>query len=104
MDRADNPLKYAPHTSSVVAANDWPHKYSREQAAFPAAALRWWKFWPPVGRIDNVWGDRNLFCTCPGLGAGRGDSGAGAAGDGGQAGGGGGMIGPADRFTREARE
>ena len=61
----DNPLKNAPHTAAMVSASDWPHAYSREQAAFPAPWLREHKFWPPVARIDNVYGDRHLFCTCP---------------------------------------
>ncbi len=63
-DRMDNPLKGAPHTAEVVTADDWQHKYSREVAAFPVAALRKQKYWPPVGRADNVYGDRNLFCGC----------------------------------------
>jgi glycine dehydrogenase len=63
-DRLDNPLKGAPHTAEVVMADDWPHKYSREVAAFPVAQLRRQKYWPPVGRADNVYGDRNLFCGC----------------------------------------
>jgi glycine dehydrogenase len=67
MDRNDNPLKNAPHTATAVCATEWPHAYPREQGAFPAAWVRARKFWPPVGRIDNVWGDRNLFCTCPPL-------------------------------------
>ena len=65
----DNLLKNAPHTTDTVAANDWPHAYDREQAAFPAAWLRDYKFWPAVGRIDNVWGDRNLVCSCVGMDA-----------------------------------
>ena len=64
LDRADNPLKNAPHTAAAVIASDWSHKYSREQAAYPAPWLRENKFWPAVGRIDNVYGDRNLVCTC----------------------------------------
>ncbi len=64
-DRHDNPLKGAPHTAVEVTAAEWRHPYSREQAAFPAAWVREHKFWPAVGRIDNVWGDRNLVCTCP---------------------------------------
>jgi glycine dehydrogenase len=63
-DRMDNPLKGAPHTAEVVMADDWQHKYSREVAAFPVASLRRQKYWPPVGRADNVYGDRNLFCGC----------------------------------------
>ena len=65
LDRADNPLKHAPHTAAAVATDAWPHKYSRQQAAYPAPWLRDHKFWPHVGRIDNPWGDRNLFCACP---------------------------------------
>ncbi|MFD2255795.1 aminomethyl-transferring glycine dehydrogenase [Luteolibacter algae] len=64
MDRVDNPLKNAPHTSGVLCANEWSHGYSREQAAFPLPYLRNHKFWPSVSRIDNVHGDRNLVCTC----------------------------------------
>jgi glycine dehydrogenase len=64
-DRADNPLKNAPHTAEDVSADDWPHVYSREQAAFPVPGLRHAKFWPPVSRIDNPFGDRNLMCVCP---------------------------------------
>jgi glycine dehydrogenase len=60
----DNLLKNAPHTARAVTATEWTHPYSREQAAYPAAWLREHKFWPSVGRIDNVWGDRNLFCAC----------------------------------------
>ncbi|MBA2481819.1 MAG: aminomethyl-transferring glycine dehydrogenase, partial [Planctomycetes bacterium] len=65
MDRKDNPLKNAPHTAAAVTASTWPHPYSREQAAFPAPWTRLHKFWPSVGRIDNVYGDRNLVCSCP---------------------------------------
>jgi glycine dehydrogenase len=63
-DRMDNPLKGAPHTAEVVTADDWQHSYSREVAAFPVPSLRRKKYWPPVGRADNVYGDRNLFCGC----------------------------------------
>ena len=63
--RDDNPLKGAPHTAAALLHDDWPHAYSREQAAYPVAAVRQAKYWPPVGRVDNVWGDRNLFCACP---------------------------------------
>lgn len=66
-DRANNVLKNAPHTAAVIARDDWPYPYAREKAAYPAAWLRAHKFWPHVGRIDNVHGDRNLFCTCPPL-------------------------------------
>jgi glycine dehydrogenase len=64
-DRADNVLKHAPHTAEVVSATEWRHAYTREQAAFPLPFVRAKKFWPPVGRIDNPYGDRNLFCSCP---------------------------------------
>jgi glycine dehydrogenase len=63
-DRADNPLKHAPHTASVVTANEWNHTYSREQAAYPAPWTKEFKFWPTVGRVDNAYGDRNLVCSC----------------------------------------
>ncbi len=63
-DRDDNPLKHAPHTAEVVAADEWPHHYRRETAAYPIEGLRRNKYWPPVGRIDNVYGDRHLFCRC----------------------------------------
>jgi glycine dehydrogenase len=64
MDREDNPLKHAPHTAHVVSADAWAHKYSRELAAYPVKSLRANKYWVPVGRADNVYGDRNLFCSC----------------------------------------
>jgi glycine dehydrogenase len=64
MDANDNPLKHAPHPSEAVCGDVWTHAYSREQAAFPLPYLRQHKFWPAVGRIDNVHGDRNLICTC----------------------------------------
>jgi glycine dehydrogenase len=64
LDRADNPLKHAPHTAAAVTADEWPHAYRREQAAFPVPELRANKYWPPVARVDNVYGDRNLFCSC----------------------------------------
>ena len=62
---ADNPLKHAPHTAHEVTATHWPHAYPRETAAFPLPWVRQSKYWPPVSRIDNVFGDRNLVCTCP---------------------------------------
>jgi glycine dehydrogenase len=62
--REDNPLKNAPHTAEALMAAEWPHAYSREQAAYPVPALRRAKYWPPVGRVDNVHGDRHLFCSC----------------------------------------
>ena len=64
-DADDNPLKNAPHTHHQLIAEDWPHPYSREQAFFPLKGLLEDKYWPPVGRIDNVAGDRNLVCACP---------------------------------------
>jgi glycine dehydrogenase len=64
LDRADNPLKHAPHTQRVVVADAWTRKYSRERAAFPTAATREWKFWPAVSRIESAYGDRNLVCSC----------------------------------------
>lgn len=64
-DRKDNLLKNAPHTARQIAVSDWKHPYSREQAAFPAAWTHEAKFWPSSARIDNVYGDRNLFCSCP---------------------------------------
>ncbi|HMO47347.1 MAG TPA: aminomethyl-transferring glycine dehydrogenase [Rubrivivax sp.] len=67
--RQDNPLKNAPHTAAALLKSDWPHPYSREQAAFPLPALRRQKYWSPVGRVDNVWGDRNLSCSCPPMSA-----------------------------------
>ncbi len=63
-DREDNPLRHAPHTAAVVTADAWTHQYTREEAAYPVASLRTQKYWPPVGRADNVYGDRNLFCAC----------------------------------------
>jgi glycine dehydrogenase len=66
--RDDNPLKNAPHTAAALLRDDWPHAYSREQAAYPVASLRKSKYWSPVGRVDNVHGDRNLFCSCPPIG------------------------------------
>jgi glycine dehydrogenase len=64
LDKSDNPLKNAPHTACCVTADEWAHSYSREVAAFPLPWLRTNKFWPSVRRVDNVYGDRNLFCTC----------------------------------------
>ena len=64
LDRADNPLKHAPHTAQEVTAEVWTHTYSRTQAAFPLPWLAGGKYWPPVKRVDNVYGDRNLVCTC----------------------------------------
>jgi glycine dehydrogenase len=66
-DLENNVLRRAPHTAEVLTADHWDRPYSREQAAFPVARLREHKFWPMVGRIDNVHGDRNLVCTCEGM-------------------------------------
>ncbi len=63
MDKADNPLKHAPHTAAAIAG-EWSHAYSREQAAFPLPFVAAAKYWPPVARVDNVYGDRHLVCTC----------------------------------------
>ncbi|MEK9896580.1 MAG: hypothetical protein VW518_09200, partial [Burkholderiaceae bacterium] len=62
--RDDNPLKHAPHTAAQVTAEAWPHPYSREVAAFALPTLQQHKVWPAVGRVDNVHGDRHLFCSC----------------------------------------
>ena len=64
-DKQNNLLKNAPHTAEVATADEWTRPYSRQQAAYPAKWLRDHKFWPPVGRIDNVYGDRNPVCACP---------------------------------------
>ena len=66
-DKLDNPLKNAPHTHVELASNKWDHKYEREEAAYPSEFLRTLKYWPPVARVDNVYGDKNLFCTCPSM-------------------------------------
>jgi glycine dehydrogenase len=66
-DKADSPLKHAPHTAKVCCADAWTRPYGRELAAFPSAWVRANKFWPAVGRVDNVYGDRNLVCSCAGM-------------------------------------
>ncbi|MDD2060468.1 aminomethyl-transferring glycine dehydrogenase [Pseudomonas sp. GD03860] len=66
LDKDDNPLKNAPHTAAEIAG-EWSHPYSREQAVYPLATLVEGKYWPPVGRVDNVFGDRNLVCACPSI-------------------------------------
>ncbi len=66
-DKANNPLKHAPHPATVVCATEWHHPYTRETAAFPTSWTRVTKFWPAVGRVDNVYGDRNLVCSCVGM-------------------------------------
>ena len=67
MDAENNPLKNAPHTARELASAEWNHPYSREQACFPSETTKTHKFWPSVGRVDNVGGDRNLVCTCGGV-------------------------------------
>ena len=69
MDKEDNPLKNAPHTIDMVCADEWNHTYSRDQAAYPLPSLRNDKYWSPVGRVDNVYGDTHLICSCPPLSA-----------------------------------
>jgi glycine dehydrogenase len=64
IDKDDNPLKNAPHTAAMVMAETWAHDYTREQAAFPLPSLKRQKYWPLVGRVDNVYGDRNIMCSC----------------------------------------
>ena len=64
LDREDNPLRNAPHTATAVTASEWTHAYPRELAAFPLASLRQQKYWPPVARVDNVYGDKNVMCAC----------------------------------------
>ena len=66
-DANDNPLKNAPHPFLELSADVWEHKYTREQAAFPLQYLKANKYWSPVSRVDNVYGDRNLVCSCPSL-------------------------------------
>ncbi|ADV28001.1 glycine dehydrogenase [Pseudoxanthomonas suwonensis 11-1] len=64
LDREDNPLRHAPHTALQVSASEWKHAYPRELAAFPLPSLKQQKYWPPVSRVDNVYGDKNVFCAC----------------------------------------
>ena len=64
LDREDNPLKNAPHTATQVSASEWTHAYPRELAAFPLASLKLQKYWPPVARVDNVYGDKHIMCAC----------------------------------------
>ncbi len=66
-DKTDNPLKNAPHTASVITANDWEHTYTRQKAAFPLPYVAQYKFWPSVGRVNDTYGDRTLICSCPPL-------------------------------------
>jgi glycine dehydrogenase len=71
LDATDNPLVNAPHTLADITVNNWEHAYTREQAAYPVDSLRASKYWPPVNRVDNVYGDRNLYCACPAIDAWR---------------------------------
>ena len=66
-DKVDNPIKNSPHTHVELIANTWKHKYEREEAAYPSEFLRQIKYWPPVARVDNVYGDKNLVCSCPSI-------------------------------------
>ncbi len=66
-DKTDNPLKNAPHTASVITANEWEHPYTRQKAAFPLPYVANYKFWPSVGRVNDTYGDRTLICSCPSL-------------------------------------
>ena len=67
LDKNDNMLKNAPHTADEMASDEWAHSYSRIRAAYPVKSLKNNKFWPPVGRVDNTYGDRNLICSCPSM-------------------------------------
>ena len=67
LDKNDNMLKNAPHTAEEMASDEWAHSYSRIRAAYPVKSLKNNKFWPPVGRVDNTYGDRNLICSCPSM-------------------------------------
>jgi len=69
VDKDDNPLKNAPHTAAMVTAENWAHDYTREEAAFPVPSLKRQKYWCPVGRVDNAYGDRNIMCSCVPLSA-----------------------------------
>jgi glycine dehydrogenase len=64
LDREDNPLRNAPHTATMVTASEWTHAYPRELAAFPLPSLKLQKYWSPVARVDNVYGDKNIMCAC----------------------------------------
>ena len=66
-DKIDNPIKNSPHTHVELIANKWEHKYEREEAAYPSELLKQIKYWPPVARVDNVYGDKNLVCSCPSI-------------------------------------
>ncbi|MEE9446888.1 MAG: aminomethyl-transferring glycine dehydrogenase [Arenicellales bacterium] len=67
MDKDNNPLKNAPHSNQLIDYDEWPFPYTRAQAFFPEAGSKFNKYWPPVGRIDNIYGDKNLHCSCPAI-------------------------------------
>ena len=67
LPKENNMLKNAPHTSLHISQDEWTHPYSRLEAAYPSEYLKKNKYWPPVGRVDNVYGDRNLMCSCPSM-------------------------------------
>ncbi len=67
LDVKDNMLKNAPHSAEQVSSDEWDHPYSRSKAAYPVDSLRSNKYWCPVSRVDNVYGDRNLLCSCPSM-------------------------------------
>jgi glycine dehydrogenase len=64
LDREDNPLKHAPHTAAMASASEWTHAYPRELAAYPLASLKQHKYWAPVARVDNIYGDKHVMCSC----------------------------------------
>ena len=61
----DSVLRNAPHTAEDLMVADWSHPYTREDAAYPVPGLREWKYWVPVSRVDNAFGDRHVMCSCP---------------------------------------
>ena len=67
LDAESNPLRHAPHTLDDILDEQWQRPYEKTEAAFPLDSVRDSKYWPPVNRIDNVYGDRNLFCACPAI-------------------------------------
>jgi glycine dehydrogenase len=67
VEYANSPLHHAPHTAETLLASDWSRPYSREAGAYPVASLRGNKYWPPVARVDNAFGDKNLICSCPSI-------------------------------------
>jgi len=67
MDARNSPLRHAPHTLADILDESWDRPYSKQEAAYPLAWLKEAKYWPPVNRVDNVYGDRNLYCACPSM-------------------------------------